>query len=171
MKLAADVTEVLRETAAALRGSDRRLFMARTVRDLFDEVMNRAVRALDGDERTLREGKNELRSGIECPDGGSGGGHPTAQAPLPNLVRDLRDLVDGQSQTDPRFQTQRPYTRITSAEVRRHLILQKGCMDQELPCEETIRVKLNELGHGLRAVAKTKPKESCFDRPTRSSSR
>ena len=36
MKLAADVTKVLQETAAALTGSDRRLFMARTVRDLFD---------------------------------------------------------------------------------------------------------------------------------------
>lgn len=49
----------------ALTGSDRRLFMARTVRDPFDGVMNRAVRALDWDERTLREGKSELRSGIE----------------------------------------------------------------------------------------------------------
>lgn len=170
MKLAADVTKVLKETAAALSGSDRRLFMARTVRDLFDGVMNRAVRALDWDERTLRKGKNELRSGIECLDGRSGGGRPPAQSRLPNLMRDLRDIVDGQSQTDPRFQTQRLYTRITSAEVRRQLLAQKGYTDEELPCEETIRVKLNELGYGLRAVAKTKPKKRSL-RPTRSSSR
>ena len=49
MKLAADITKVLQETSAALTGSERRLFMARTVRDLFDGVMNRAVRALDWD--------------------------------------------------------------------------------------------------------------------------
>ena len=95
MKLAADVTKVLQETAAVLSGSERRLFMARTVHDLFNGVMNRAVRALDWDERTLRKGKNELRSGIECLDGRSGGGRPTAQSRLPNLMRDRAGIALG----------------------------------------------------------------------------
>jgi hypothetical protein len=85
-------------------------------------------------------------------------------------MRDLRDIVDSQSQTDPRFETQRLYTRITSAEVRRQLVTQKGYTDEELPCEETVRVKLNELGYRLRAVAKTKPKKRS-PRRTRYSSR
>lgn len=89
--------------------------MARTVRDLFGGVLNRAVRELDWDDRTLRKGENELRSGIECLDGRTGTGCSPAQMRLPNLMRDLRDVVDGQSQTDPRFETQRLYTRITSA--------------------------------------------------------
>lgn len=170
MKLATDVTKVLQETAATLNGYTRRLFMARTVRDLFGGVINRAVRALDWDDRTLRKGKHELRTGIECLDGRTATGRPLAQTLLPNLLLDLRDVVDGQSQTDPRFETQRLYTRITSAEARRQLIAQKGYTSDELPCDETIRLKLNDLGYRLRAVAKTKPKKK-FLRPTRSSRR
>jgi len=170
MKLSADVTKVLQETAATLRGHERRQFMARTVRDLFDGVLNRAVRALDWDDRTLRKGKQELRTGIECLDGRTAAGRPPAEVTLPHLLRDLRDVVDGQSQTDPRFETERLYTRITSAEVRRQLIARKGYTDETLPCEETIRVKLLDLGYRLRAVAKTKPKKRS-PRPTRSSSR
>lgn len=170
MKLAADVTKVLQETAAEMTGYERRLFMARTVRDLFGGVINRAARALDWDDRTLRKGKQELRTGVECLDGRTAAGRPLAEARLPNLLRDLHDIVDAQSQTDPRFETQRLYTRITAAEVRRQLIVQTGYTDEELPCEETIRVKLNDLGYHLRAVAKTKPKKRSL-RPTRSSSR
>ena len=170
MKLADDVTKVLRETAATLTGYERRLFMARTVRDLFGGVLNRAVRALDWDDRTLRKGTHELRTGMECLDGRSGTGRPPAEVRFPNLLQDLRDIVDGQSQTDPRFQTQRLYTRLTSAEVRRQLIVQKGYLDAAMPCEETIRTKLDALGYRLRAVAKTKPKKRS-PRPTRSSLR
>lgn len=36
-------------------------------------------------------------------------------------------------------------TRLTAAEVRRQLIAQKGYTDQELPTEETIASKLNDL--------------------------
>jgi hypothetical protein len=34
------------------------------------------------------------------------------------------------------------------------LIEEKGYTDSELPSEETIRVKLNELGYGLKRVKK-----------------
>lgn len=170
MKLAEDVTKLVRETASTLRGHERRLFMARTVRDLFDGVLNRAVRALDWDERTLRKGLHELRTGIECLDGHTGTGRRRAEVRLPNLLQDLRDLVDSQSQIDPRFATQRLYTRLTAAEVRRQLMAQKGYTDAELPCEETLRVKLNDLGYRLRAVSKSKPKKRSL-RPTPSSSR
>jgi len=159
MKLAMEVTKVLRDTASALTGYQRRMFMARTVRDLFAGVINRAVRALDWDDRTLIKGKRELSSGIECLDGRTGAGRPLAEVLLPNLMGDLRDIADSQSQTDPRFKTQRLYTRITAAEVRRQLIAQKGYTDETLPTVGTIGVKLNELGYRLRAVAKTKPKK------------
>jgi hypothetical protein len=43
--------------------------------------------------------------------------------------------------------------------VRQQLILQKGYQDEELPSEEIIRQRLNELGYHLRRVAKIKPKK------------
>jgi hypothetical protein len=54
--------------------------------------------------------------------------------------------VDGQSQADPQFRTNRLYTRLTATEVRRQLIAHYGYRDGTLPPAETIATKLNELG-------------------------
>ncbi len=43
------------------------------------------------------------------------------------------------------------------AEVRRQLIEQYGYANEELPTTEVIRQRLNQLGYGLKRVAKTKP--------------
>lgn len=76
---------------------------------------------------------------------------------LPNLLIDIKNIVDGQSQTDPKFKTNRLYTRISTAEVRRQLIAQKGYNTEELPSEETIRTRMNQLGYYPSKVGKTKP--------------
>ena len=76
---------------------------------------------------------------------------------LPNLIIDIKNIVDSQSQTDPKFKTNRLYTRMSVAEVRRQLIAQKGYRTEELPGEETIRTRLNQLGYYPSKVGKTKP--------------
>lgn len=76
---------------------------------------------------------------------------------LPNLLKDIKSLVDPHSQTDPSFKSTRLYTRITAKEVHRQLIEQFGYSDEELPSTETIRRKLNDLGYTLKRVLKTKP--------------
>jgi hypothetical protein len=65
---------------------------------------------------------------------------------LPNLLSDLTAIVNGQSQVDPQFRTNRLYTRLTATEVRRQLIAHYGYRDNELPTAETLATKLNELG-------------------------
>jgi hypothetical protein len=87
-------------------------------------------------------------------------GRKKAEDKLPNLLAYIRALVEGQSQIDPTFQSARLYTRLSAAEVRRQLIQQKGYTDEELPTEETIRVKLNQLGYTLRAVQKSRPQKN-----------
>ena len=104
--------------------------------------------------------KYKLESGIRCEDYFTGRGRKPAEYHLPNLVDDIEIIVDSQSQIDPSFATNRLYTRISAAEVRRQLIEQKGYTDQELPSEETIRVKLNKLGFTLRSVSKTRPEKN-----------
>ncbi len=69
-------------------------------------------------------------------------------------------IVDGQSQTDARFESNRLYTRLSAAQVRHELICQKGYRDEDLPTEETIRVKLNDLGYQLRTVRKSVPQKN-----------
>ena len=68
-------------------------------------------------------------------------------------------LVDSQTQTDPSFKSTRLYTRLSAAEVRYQLIEKKGYTDDQLPTVETILLKLNQLGYGLKRVAKILPQK------------
>jgi hypothetical protein len=104
-----------------------------------------------------------MESGEPISDNFSARGRKPAEAHLPNLLEDIRAIADEQSQTDPTFQTTQLYTRISAAEMRRQLLAQKGYTDDELPSEETIRVKMNALGYGLRSVQKSRPKKDSRD--------
>jgi hypothetical protein len=159
LELTEQIKSLLLKTAKELKGSARRVFMARTVQALGEGGQRLAERELDWNRRTIRKGMHELESGIVCVDAYSCRGRKRSEEHLPNLMNDLHALVDGQSQADPQFRTARLYTRLTVAEIRRQLIAQKGYTDEELPTEETIRTKLNELGYYPKKVAKTQPKK------------
>jgi hypothetical protein len=89
---------------------------------------------------------------------------------LPNLLRDMKTIVDSQSQTDPQFRTARLYTRLSAAEVRRQLIAQHGYVDDALPTVQTLTTKLNALGYYPKKVAKSQPQKKS-PKPTPSSRR
>jgi hypothetical protein len=159
VELTAQVKEYLQGTADSLRGADRRLFMARTVRMLGPEGQRRAERELNWNRGTIRKGMHELDSGIRCVDAFCLRGRQRAEEHLPDLLTDIKAIVDAQCQTDPSFQTQRLYARLTAAKVREQLILRKGYTDEQLPTAETIRCKIHDLGYRLRKVQKCKPKK------------
>ena len=160
MELTDELKATYMETANALKGSDRRVFMARIVKALGRGGQSRAARELGWCRDTIRKGMREWVSGERQVDNFTGRGRKKAEEKLPQLLDDIRLIVDGQSQTDPTFQSQRLYTRLSVAEVRRQLIVQKGYHDEELPTEETLRVKLNQLGYQLRAVQKSRPQKN-----------
>jgi len=159
LELTAELKETYIETAKVLKGSERRVFMARIVKSLGDGGQRLAERELGWCRTTIRKGMGELESGIRIADNFSARGRKKAEEKLPHLLADISTIADGQSQTDPTFETTRLYTRLTAAEVRRQLMVQKGYSDEELPTEETIRVKLNDLGYRLRAVQKSRPQK------------
>ncbi len=113
---------------------------------------------MNWNRRTVRKGIKELESGIVNEDNFKARGRKRAEEHLPNLLVDIKEIVDGWSQTDPTFRTTRLYTRITAKEVRQQLIEQKGYRDEELPSGVTINSKMNDLGYHLRAVKKSQPK-------------
>jgi len=170
MELTDSLKTLLRAAAAALTGSARRVFMARTVVGLGPGGQRRAERELGWDRGTIRKGARELASGFAVVDAFALRGRKPAEAHLPDLLADITALVDGQSQTDPSFRTARLYTRLTAAEVRRQLIAERGYTDEELPTVQTIGAKLNALGYHPRRVAKSKPQKRS-PRPTPSSPR
>jgi hypothetical protein len=169
MELTDSFITTLVATAKALRGVERRLFMARTVQALGTGGQRRAEDDFGWHRGTIRKGMHELLSGITCCDAFSCRGRLRVEDHLPELLDDIRALVISQSQTDPRFRTQRLYTRLTAEEVRRQLQVQKGYTAVELPAVRTIRNKLNDLGFHLTKVAKCKPKKR-YRRPMPSSS-
>src|SRR5258708_25683178 len=147
VELVEEVKELLIETARSLKGSTCRVFMARTVRILGEGGQRLAERELGWNRGTIRKGLHELEHGIVCIDAFSSRGRKRSEAHLPNLLSDITAIVDGQSQADPQFRTNRLYTRLTAAEVRRQLLGKFGYTDEELPTAETIAPKLNDLGY------------------------
>lgn len=155
-----DLKQTYIKTAQALKGSERRQFMARIAKHLGHGGQSYAAREFHWGRNTIAKGMRELESGVPIVDNFSARGRKKAEEKLPHLLDDIRAIVDGQSQTDPTFQSTRLYTRLSAAEVRRQLTVQKGYTDEELPTEETIRVKLNQMGYKLRAVQKSRPQKN-----------
>lgn len=159
IQLTESIKKLLKQTAVELKGSAKRRFQAQIVTELGYGGQLLAEKELGWDRGTIRKGISELTSGITCVENYSARGRKRIEEHLPRLIEDLKKLVDNQSQTDPSFKSNRLYTRLSAAEVRNQLIEKFGYSNEELPTEETIRLKLNNLGYCLRRVAKTKPQK------------
>src|SRR5260370_24602514 len=157
MELRAEVKELLIETAKDLKGSVRRLFIARTVRALGEGGQRLAERELGWNRGTICKGQHELEHGIICINAYASRGRKRSEEHLPNLLSDITAIVDGQSQADPQFRTNRLYTRLMPTDVRRQLIAQNGYREDELPTAETISTKTNELRHYTTKRSKSQP--------------
>lgn len=160
---------VLIDTAMALKGSQRRQFMAKAVKAMGRGGQVWASEHLGWCRDTIRKGMHELDSGMTCVDAFHCRRRKPAEEHLPRLLDDIRSIADGHSQADPKFQTDRLFTRISAAEVRRQLIAVKGYTDEELPTQQTINTKMNLLGYRLSKVAKCRPQKKS-SRPMPSSS-
>lgn len=151
--------KLLTETVFELKGAAKRKFMAKTVSELGRGGQRLVERELGWNRSSIRKGIKELKSGITCVENYSARGRYKAEEHLPNLLEDIKNIVDSQSQTDPSFKSRRLYTRLSAAEVRKQLIEKSGYSDEVLPTAETIRVKLNDLGYTLKRVAKVLPQK------------
>jgi len=160
MELTDSLKALFMDTARSLNGSARRLFMARTVKELGPGGQRRAERALGWSRVPIRKGTHELASGVTGLDAFAARGRQPVEAHLPTLLRDMQAIVDNQSQTDPQFRTTRLYTRLSAAEVRRQLIAQHGYADAALPTVQTLTTKLHALGSYPQKVAKSQPQKN-----------
>ena len=100
-----ELRKFLNETRSKLKGSERREFMANVVLLLGRGGQSRAVRELGWDHKTIAKGIKELKSGIRCIDNFSGRGRHRAEHYLPNLLEDIKQIVEPVSQCDPTFRT------------------------------------------------------------------
>lgn len=168
--LTEELKQLLKQTAVQLKGAAKRKFMAQTAQGLGYGGQWVCEQQLGWNRGTLRKGMKELKTGITCVDNYSARGRYKVEEHLPRLREDIKNLVDGQSQTDPSFRSQKLYTRLSAAEVRQQLINKYSYRDEELPTSETIRRQLNDLGYRLKRVAKVQPQKK-FPKLMRSSSK
>lgn len=119
-----------------------------------------AERELGWNRTVIRKGEHELASGITCIDNVHARGRKRSEVHLPNLLHDIRAIVEPLSHSDPQLRHAQRYTRLTASEVRQQLLAQKGYSDEQLPSIETIRVRLNEMGFVLRQVSKSVPQKN-----------
>lgn len=160
MELSNELKKTLQETQKQLHGYARRHYMANIVETMFAGKPSHAERELGWNRVTLRKARRELQGGFCYIDQYQQRGRKKSEAHLPNLLDDIRAIVDSQSQIDPSFRTQRLYTRLSAAAVRQQLIQQKGYPDDALPTAATISSKLNGLGYRLRTVQKSRPQKN-----------
>jgi hypothetical protein len=158
-QLTPELKKFLNETRSNLEGSKRRKFMAKVVFLLGKGGQRRAERELGWDRKTIIKGTRELKTGIECIDNFSGRGRHRIEQKLPNLLEDIRQIVNPVSQCDPTFRTTELYSPLTAAEVHRLLVEEINYTHDQLPTVRTISNKLNELGFRLKKVDKCKPKK------------
>lgn len=160
MELTEELKRTYIKTAQALTGSERRKFMARIVQCLGYGGQSLAAKELGWCRDTIHKGMGELESGIAIRDNFAARGGKRMEEQLPKLLIDLSAIAAAQSQTDPSFQSTRLYTGISAKAVRQALIEKKGYSAEQLPTEETIRVKRNDLGYTLPAVQKSRPQKN-----------
>ncbi len=142
------------ETIKALKGAEKRRYMARVARTLGRGGPSLLECELGWSRKTIRKAMYELESGFTCVDDYASRGRKRAEAHLPDLLDDIQTIAEQHSQTDPTFHSTRLYLRLSANSVREQLLTAYDYPDATLPSAEVIRQRLNELGYQLRAVKK-----------------
>ena len=147
----------LEKSIKMLRSSEKRVLLAAISSEYGYGGDTFVAEKFNVSRDTIRKGRNELRTGIRCIDAFNARGRNKIEERLPNILKDIKDIVDSQSQTDPKFDTRRLFTRLTVKEIRKQLINQKGYSNEELPTNQTLNNITNELGYTLKKTQKTNP--------------
>ena len=139
------------------KGCDRRLILAAISTDYGYGGDSFVAKEYNVSRDTVRKGKHELVTKTRQVDAFNKRGRKKIEVHLCNLKDDIKDIVDSQSQTDPKFDSRRLYTRLTIKEIRTQLIQIKNYTNEELPTNQTLNNLTNELGYKLKRVQKVKP--------------
>jgi hypothetical protein len=158
-ELTESVRETIRSAARKLTGFRRRQFQAEMAIKYCRSNPRCAEGVFGWGRDAVNTGLNELRTGIRCVENYSTRGRPKSEEKSPELVQEIRALVEPTTQADPKFQTPLAYTRITAKAVHEQLVANAARDGRQMPAERTVYDILNRLGYRLRRVQKTKPQK------------
>ena len=117
---------------------------------IFLKYLNSYAKTLKWGRNTIRKGEHELKSGCDFEDQFHLRGRKPAEHHLPNLLLDIKGIIEPRSQADPTFKSTRVYTPLTAESVRTRLLEDFDYEDSSLPCSRTLSNKINGLGYSLK---------------------
>jgi len=156
-KLSDETRTIIKDAAKRLAGFEKRAYQAEITSDYFGGSARKSEREMGWGRESVEKGLKESESGIRCLDNYHGRGRKKTEDIFPHIEKDMRSLVEPQTQADPAMKSSLTYTRITAKAVRQALIDEKGYNDEEFPTENTIGNMLNRMGYNLKRVLKAKP--------------
>lgn len=143
-----------KDAAKKLTGQRKREFIAKVTEDYFDGSARRAETVLGWCRHSIQLGLHERRTGIMCVDNYQARGRHKSEKILPNLEADIHQLVDTQSQAEPKLRSTFLYARISARAVREGLISEMSYSESQLPTRQTIGEILNRMGYRLKKLKK-----------------
>lgn len=142
-----------------LKGPDRRIILAEITEKYGYGGKSFVAKTFNAGRDTIRKGSKELKENKPIEDANNKKGRQSTLKKLPNIETDIREIAESQSQIDPKFQSERLYTKLTIKEIKKQLIEKKGYTDKELPTNQTLNTIVNKMGFKLRKIQKTRPKD------------
>jgi ribosome-binding protein aMBF1 (putative translation factor) len=165
-ELSERVISAIKSASKKLTGVKRRSYQAEITNEFFGGNARKAEQEMGWGRQTVSKALKEAETGIYCRDNFQARGRKKTEEKLPNLIKDIRDIAEPHTQTDPDFRHDRLYIKITAEAVRKSLIREKGYRDEELPIDDTIGSILNRMGYTLKRVMKAEPIKK-FPKPMR----
>jgi hypothetical protein len=159
MKIAKSFVRIFKSAAKKLKGAEKRQFMADAVNELGRGGQRACENQLGWCRNTIRKGQLEVKASVTCVDYYEGRGRKKAEDKNPNLLLDIKSIVEPDAQADPAMNSDRLYIKFTANEVRKQLQKRFNYTDSEIPSRITISRKLNENGWHLKKVRKTIPQK------------
>jgi len=152
-----DVKHLFNEFLDELTGGAKRRAAAKLAKEYGPGGQTYVAKEFNISRDTIRKGTIEIETGEEIQDQFDQRGRVSTLEKMPELEAQLKEILSDQSQIDPKFQTDRLFTRITVKEIRNQLIKRYSYADEELPVERTLNTIVNNLGYTLKPVMKSKP--------------
>ena len=150
---------LIKLAAKKLKGHERRAFMAEVAERLCYGSPRLTETEFGFGRHTVELGMHEKRTGLICYGNYASSGKHKTEDTSPQLIQDIRSLVEPESQADPQLRNTFAYTRVTAKNVRQKLVEEKNWDEGSLPQVRTFNNILNRLGYKLRKVQKTKPEK------------
>lgn len=136
----------------------RRQAMADVTLSLLKGKHRAAEEAFGWGRAVVELGMNELRTGLLCLNDISARKRPKAEEKEPELLADIREIMEPHCQSESHLRTTLLYTNMTAKSVY-DALLEKGWSEEALPTMRTISNILERHGYRLRTVEKTKVKK------------